>query len=386
MKTALRSALAAAGLLVATQAAAEITFYEREAYGGRSFTTADSMRNLNRADFGDRASSIVVARDRWEVCEFPRFEGRCVLLRPGSYPSLSAMGMNNAISSVRNIDRDGPGPAARTAPPPVAVYTPPPAAIAQAGTIVFYEREGFGGRSYVAERSIANLDRFDFGDRASSIVVQRDRWEVCELPRFEGRCVLLRPGNYPSLASIGLNNAISSVRNVDRDGRGPSAGYTPPAYVAPAPAYPAPAYDYRRRPNEALYEAPVTSVRAVVGTAEQRCWVEREQVVDRGSANVPGAVAGALIGGILGHQVGRGSGRDVATVGGAVAGAAIGSNIDRGPGGVYAQDVQRCSTTPSARPSYYDVTYSFSGRDYRVQLANPPGPTVTVNANGEPRG
>jgi len=36
-----------------------------------------------------------------------------------------------------------------------------------------------------------------------------------------------------------------------------------------------PAYDNRWRSNERLYEANVTSVRAVVGTPEQRCWVEQ---------------------------------------------------------------------------------------------------------------
>src|SRR6202162_3304363 len=42
-----------------------------------------------------------------------------------------------------------------------------------------------------------------------------------------------------------------------------------------ADAYAPPAYDYRRRPNETLYEANVSSVRAVVGPPEQRCWVDR---------------------------------------------------------------------------------------------------------------
>lgn len=41
-----------------------------------------------------------------------------------------------------------------------------------------------------------------------------------------------------------------------------------------------------------------------------------------GSSNVPAAMAGALIGGILGHQVGNGHGQDLATVGGAIAGGA----------------------------------------------------------------
>ena len=44
-------------------------------------------------------------------------------------------------------------------------------------------------------------------------------------------------------------------------------------------------YEYRRRPNERLSEAPVTSVRAVVGPPEQRCWVERQQVAEPDSAS-----------------------------------------------------------------------------------------------------
>jgi hypothetical protein len=42
-----------------------------------------------------------------------------------------------------------------------------------------------------------------------------------------------------------------------------------------------PAYAYaERRPRPRLYSVPVTSVRAVVGPPEQRCWVERRQVVE----------------------------------------------------------------------------------------------------------
>ena len=70
------------------------------------------------------------------------------------------------------------------------------------------------------------------------------------------------------------------------------------------------AADYHRRNNERLYEAQVTSVRAVVDTPEQRCWVERGHVVqDRSSSTVPGAIADAIIGGIPGHQVSGGTGK-----------------------------------------------------------------------------
>jgi len=179
-----------------------------------------------------------------------------------------------------------------------------------------------------------------------------------------------------------LNDRVSSVRNVSRNARVDDNRYAPVA---------APVYDNRRRNSERLYEANVTSVRAVVGTPQQRCWVEREQVTQdqRSGANVPGAIVGAIIGGVLGHQVGSGRGQDLATAGGAVAGGLVGSNVGRDRGGqqpAQFQDVQRCANAPSqARPDYWDVTYNFRGQEHRMQMAAPPGPTVTVNAKGEPR-
>ena len=154
--------------------------------------------------------------------------------------------------------------------------------------------------------------------------------------------------------------------------------------AAAAPA----AYDYRRRENEPLYEAPVTSVRAVVGPPQQRCWVER-QVVDTGSPgiNVPGAVVGGVVGGILGHQIGSGRGQDLATGIGAAGGAVVGANVGRdAPGTVYTQDVQRCANVSTgASLDYWDVTYNFRGYEHHVQTTRPPGSTILVNAQGEPR-
>lgn len=245
-----------------------------------------------------------------------------------------------------------------------------------AAQITFYEREGFQGRSFTAEEQIANFERYGFNDRASSVVVIGDRWEVCEDARFSGRCVVLRPGRYPSLAAMRLNDRISSVRDVSRNAQFDDNLY------APAPVA---VYDYGRRNDERLYEANVTSVRAIAGTPEQRCWVEQEQVQGRSGINVPGAIVGAVIGGILGHQVGSGRGNDVATVGGAVAGGAVGANVGRGQQ-VQTQDVQRCENASSQpRPQYWDVTYNFRGQEYRMQMTSPPGPTVTVNDQGEPR-
>jgi uncharacterized protein YcfJ len=149
-----------------------------------------------------------------------------------------------------------------------------------------------------------------------------------------------------------------------------------------------PNYAFRQRPEERLYQAPVTSVRAVVGPPNQRCWMERQQVSQPGNnANIGGAVLGGIIGGILGHQVGGGRGKDLATAGGAVAGAVVGSQVGGGSGGqVAGQDVQRCENVASTTPAYWDVTYNHRGTEHHVQMsAAPTGNTIVVNERGEPR-
>lgn len=347
----------------------QITFYENEGFTGRSFAADDTVRNFARNQFNDRASSVVVVGAPWELCDNNQFRGRCVVLRPGQYPSMRAMGLNDRVSSVRIANRDASADEER--------YLPAKAS----GQVTFYEHEGFAGRSFATVQSIDNFVQNNFNDRASSVVVMGSPWELCDNVRYSGRCVVLQPGQYPSMAAMGLNDRVSSVRAVSRDARNDDNRYAPPAPVA--------APDYRRRNNERLYEANVTSVRAVVGTPEQRCWVEPGQVAQtQGNANIPGAIAGALIGGILGHQVGGGSGKDIATAGGVIAGAAIGANIGRNDSAQQAatQDVQRCESIPNrAQAQYWDVSYNFRGQEHRTQMTAPPGNTITVNEQGEPR-
>jgi uncharacterized protein YcfJ len=356
MNALLRNALALAGAAFVTQAVAEVSFYEREDFGGRYFTTQTSIENFGRYGFNDRASSAVVTGERWEVCEDARFEGRCVVLRPGRYPSLASMGLNDRVSSMREVASNERIAENRYAPLPV---------VAQ---VTFYENEGFRGRSFTTEQARDDFNDFGFNDRASSVIVDGESWEACEHAGYRGRCVLLRAGRYPTMASMGLDNRVSSAR------------------VAGA-AEPVATRDYRRRHNERTYEASVTSVKAVVGTPEQRCWVESGQVVGQSGVNVTGAIAGAILGGILGHQVGSGTGKKIATAGGAVAGAAIGANVGRSSDGQAGPDVQRCENVPGdAKVDYWDVSYSFRGQAHRVQMIAPPsGPTITVNERGEPR-
>ncbi len=348
------------------QAGPQVTLYENEGFRGRAFTTAEQVDNFGDSGLNDRASSVVVERGNWEVCEDIRFRGRCIVLRPGRYASLEAIGMNERVSSMRvladsaHYDNEAPVP--------------------QAGAqVTFYEGEGFRGRAFTTAEQVDNFGNSGFNDRASSVVVERGNWEVCEHMRFGGRCMVLRPGSYASLAAMGMDDRLSSVR--------PVAYRTQYDNQAPMP-YAEPAYDYRRRPNEEIYQAEVTSAHAVMGPPQQRCWVEKQQVSEpqRGDANIGGALIGAVIGGVLGHQVGGGTGKQLATAGGAVAGAVIGSNVGRGGSAAAEQDVKRCETTAqSGPPAYWDVGYEFLGTPHRVQMSSAPGATIAVNRDGEPR-
>jgi uncharacterized protein YcfJ len=226
-----------------------------------------------------------------------------------------------------------------------------------AAQVTLYERADFHGRPFTT-----NTPQIDATFATSLIVMDNNVWEVCDERSFRGFCVRLTPGRYPSIASMGLRNPVASVR------------------IANEPR--AERREFRRHDGERLYSVDVASVHAVVGSPEQRCWVERDQVAPP-RANVGGAIAGAVIGGILGHQLGRGGGRDVATVGGAVVGGAVGAEVGGAPGQY--QDVQRCASVPSQAPAFWDVTYFFRGQEHRVQMIAPPGPTIMVNDLGEPR-
>ena len=167
---------------------------------------------------------------------------------------------------------------------------------AASGQATLYSQDRFHGRSFVVNQTVHNLDGAGFNDRASSIIVERGSWEVCDDSEFRGRCIVLRPGQYPSLAAMGLDNRVSSVRRVGGGGH-----YT----FAPPPQAPAP-YPYYQRNGERLFQANVVAVRAVTGPPEQRCWMEPQQVTAPSQPNIPGAILGGVLGGVLGHQVGSG--------------------------------------------------------------------------------
>jgi hypothetical protein len=76
---------------------------------------------------------------------------------------------------------------------------------------------------------------------------------------------VLRPGRYPSLRAMALNDRISSVRPVNTNAKVNDDRMAPLPHVG---------HDSRRRGQEALFEVPVTGVRVVAGPVGPRCWIE----------------------------------------------------------------------------------------------------------------
>jgi uncharacterized protein YcfJ len=125
----------------------------------------------------------------------------------------------------------------------------------------------------------------------------------------------------------------------------------------------------------------------------EQCWE-----VDRGaqrSDRVGATLLGGVIGAVVGHQIGGGDGRRLATVAGAVVGGAIGNNAgarnEARRGYDYDQPAryeERCAVHDEARLEEriraYRVAYRYLGRNYVTELPYDPGARLRVAVDARP--
>ncbi|HSX52382.1 MAG TPA: glycine zipper 2TM domain-containing protein [Cellvibrio sp.] len=101
---------------------------------------------------------------------------------------------------------------------------------------------------------------------------------------------------------------------------------------------------------------------------------------------IAGKLIGAVAGGVLGHQVGGGSGKKVATVAGAVAGGYAGDKVQGNmqKNDTYTTVEQRCKTTYETREDItgYDVVYRLEDKESSVRMTYDPGNKIPVE-NGQ---
>lgn len=95
-----------------------------------------------------------------------------------------------------------------------------------------------------------------------------------------------------------------------------------------------------------------------------------------------GTGLGAVVGGLLGHQVGGGSGKTLATVAGAAAGGYAGNKIQQKTqqADTYTTTEQRCVTAYDRKeePAGFEVVYEYAGQRHHVHMSRDPGRSLPV--------
>ena len=205
MKTIQYALLCATTVLAhAAVQAGEMTLFQDDHFRGRSVNVRNDVNDLLRLDFNDKASSIVVRSGSWEVCKDSNFRNSCRVLQPGRYASLP--GMNDSISSVREVRRGGGGHDGGHG-------GNRPGRPDNNGAVLLFPDAGMRGQPVRLDNEVNDLNRYRFNDRAQSIVINYGRWEFCADANVRGRCVVMGPGSYNRIDG-GLDRRISSLRRV----------------------------------------------------------------------------------------------------------------------------------------------------------------------------
>lgn len=158
----------------------------------------------------------------------------------------------------------------------------------------------------------------------------------------------------------------------------------PSSYQYQAPVYRSPVYT--PSPRERQEFARVIESRPVYEASNRReeCWNPRaghyEERRDTRDSNKNGTVAGAVLGGVLGHQVDSGAG---GTLGGALLGGIIGNQIDKGHNSNVQDDLDfsRCRVVGENNAGNlqgYDVRYVYRGQEYTTRMSEAPGRRLRV--------
>lgn len=220
---------AAVGIVAVTYAFAanaQIVLYENDDFNGRSYRASNSVSNLNDSGFNDKASSVTVRRGQWQLCDDAYFRGKCVTLGPGEYSSLRAMGMNDKLSSVRELGwtpDGGGGWSGNNSYNSDSGYNNRYSNYGnnyQGGNwgsgsrAVLFAGYNLSGEAFVVgSGGISNLDGTGFNDKARSLRVESGYWLFCTDANFQGNCHTYGPGDYPSLPD-GQSHTISSGRRI----------------------------------------------------------------------------------------------------------------------------------------------------------------------------
>jgi hypothetical protein len=162
--------------------------------------------NFNNIRFNDRARSVEVRSGVWLICADANYRGRCDYV-DRTTRNLGELNLSGNVSSARLMPYDK-GP--------------------RSYDIVFFADGNYSGQFAGFDQGEANLSSVRFNDIASSIMVNRGSWLVCEHADYRGQCELVE-SSLGDLRAIGLNDRITSFRRYDPYREGPWSRPGPPA-------------------------------------------------------------------------------------------------------------------------------------------------------------
>ena len=161
-------------------------------------TLTASQAKLSGLNFNDKARSAEVKGGVWLLCSDANFGGKCEYI-DRTVRNLGEIGLSGNISSTQVTSYDR-GP--------------------RSYDIALFANSNFRGPFLGFDEGEASLSQFRFNDTASSVLITRGTWLVCEKNDYRGTCELI-DASLSDLGEIYLNDSISSFRRYDERREGP---------------------------------------------------------------------------------------------------------------------------------------------------------------------
>lgn len=144
----------------------------------------------------------------------------------------------------------------------------------------------------------------------------------------------------------------------------------------------------RDKPPEYAMVVSVEEVKETVTTPREVCEdvVVTKKAPVKDEHKIAGTAIGAVVGGLLGNQIGGGSGKKIATVAGAAAGGYAGNKVQGNmqDKDTYTTTERRCQTVTDSSENVigYDVVYMIGDKEGKVRMNEKPGIRIPVE-NGQ---
>lgn len=386
-----RNMIVGAIACAAGPAMAGATFFESENFGGRQFAMDRMVANFGTIGMNERARSVIVEGESWEMCVDNNFGGGCTVLAPGRYPSLG--GWSNRISSARALSPPAVPSAAAVGTPRIEGFDVEPARQLSGGNTLAFTLYGTPGGAasvrigasptrilldevepgvYERTYTIKNSDRIAadtaatanlrFGNTIAAAVLDESLLAgapspaaqaaaaaaIPKIDRFEADApAQLLPGESVFFTLHGTPAGKARVHVVGVKGKllldEVQNGIYEGAYTIKdrdriaTDAKVTATLKLGKHSVNAVLDRPLlasanrnTSARRAARYCANCGVVESVNAVEvKGDGGYVGKIAGGVIGGLLGNQVGGGRGQDVMTVVGVVGGAMAGNEIEK---------------------------------------------------------